>query len=228
MPAPNRLAGIDHEFGEPALLETALTHRSAGRRHNERLEFLGDAVLGMVVSDLLYRRYPGASEGELTRLRATLVRESTLAGIARGIALGDALRLGQGELASGGFRRESILADAFEAVIGAVFVDAGVDAARRVIASLLEPSMVALGSGRPEKDAKTALQERLQADGLPLPVYSLVATLGADHERSFVAACEIASHGIREEGEGSSRRAAETEAARRALASLQRLTGAGP
>jgi ribonuclease-3 len=226
MPSSNRLAGIDHEFADPALLETALTHRSAGRRHNERLEFLGDAVLGMVVSDVLYERHPNASEGELTRMRATIVRESTLAGIARSLALGDALRLGQGELASGGFRRESILADAFEAVVGAVFLDAGVDAVRRVLAPLLGPALAALVAGRVEKDAKTALQERLQADGIALPVYTLVATRGADHERSFVAACEIASHGIHEEGEGSSRRAAETEAARRALASLQRLTGA--
>ncbi len=226
MPSSHRLAGIDHEFVDPALLEIALTHRSAGRRHNERLEFLGDAVLGMVVSDILYRRYPSASEGELTRMRAAIVCESRLAGIARGLKLGDALRLGQGELASGGFQRESILADALEAVIGAVFLDGGMDAVRRVLTPLLEPVLAALVAGRVEKDAKTALQERLQAHGLARPTYTLVATRGADHARSFVAACTISSHGIHEQGEGRSLRAAETEAARRALASLERLIGA--
>lgn len=223
MARPPPPAGIRHAFADPALLARALTHRSADRANNERLEFLGDAVLGMLVSEELFRRHPAASEGELTRMRAALVREATLARLARELQLGDALRLGPGELASGGFRRDSILADAFEAVLAAVFLDGGIDAARRELVPLLEPLLAERAGARVAKDAKTALQERLQAEGLPLPVYTLVDIRGADHQRTFVARCEVGSRGIVADGEGGSRRAAETEAAARVLEQLDRV-----
>lgn len=225
VPALPRLA---HAFGDPALLETALTHRSAGRRNNERLEFLGDAVLGMVVGEELYARFPRATEGELTRLRADLVREATLAELARAIALGDAMRLGPGELRSGGFRRDSILADAFEAVLGAVYLDGGWAAARAVLLPLLAGRLDALVPGHAPKDPKTELQELLQGRGLALPAYDLSGTAGDEHDKTFFVRCRVAALDVIADGEGASRRAAETQAAQLALARIadQERTGA--
>jgi ribonuclease-3 len=210
---PDRLRGFGHRFGDPVLLQTALTHRSAGRPNNERFEFLGDAVLGLLVAELLHARHPRASEGELTRLRAALVREETLAAIARELALGESLRLGPGELRSGGHRRESILADAFEALVAAVYLDAGLDACRAALLPLLEPRIAALADGVQTKDPKTRLQEWLQGRSLALPQYSLVETAGDEHRKTFFVRCAADSIGIHCVGEGGSRRAAEAHAA---------------
>ena len=207
------LRGLDHRFGDPSLLETALTHRSAGRANNERLEFLGDAVLGLLVAEALHARHPRASEGDLTRLRAALVREETLAAIARELALGEALHLGPGELRSGGHRRESILADAFEAVVAAVYLDGGLEACRAAVMPLLEPRIAALGDAAATKDPKTRLQEWLQGRGHALPSYELVETAGDDHRKTFFVRCAADAIGIACVGEGGSRRAAEAHAA---------------
>jgi ribonuclease-3 len=207
------LRGLAYRFADPALLETALTHRSAGRANNERLEFLGDAVLGMLVAEALHARHPRASEGDLTRLRAALVREESLAAIARDLALGDALRLGPGELRSGGHRRESILADAFEAIVAAVYLDGGLDACRAAVMPLLEPRIAALGDAADTKDPKTRLQEWLQGRGHALPSYVLVETAGDDHRKTFFVRCTADAIGIACVGEGGSRRAAEAHAA---------------
>lgn len=221
-------ARLGHVFADPGLLEMALTHRSAGRRNNERLEFLGDAVVGMVVGEELYARFPRATEGELTRLRADLVREATLAELARAIALGDAVLLGPGELRTGGFRRDSILADAFEAVIGAVYLDGGWTAARGVLLPLLAGRLDALVPGHAPKDAKTELQELLQGRGLALPQYELSGTSGDEHDKTFFVRCRVAALEVVGDGEGASRRAAETHAAQLALARIAELEGAGP
>jgi ribonuclease-3 len=220
-------ARLGHVFADPGLLETALTHRSAGRRNNERLEFLGDAVVGMVVGEELYARFPRATEGELTRLRADLVREATLADLARAIALGDAVLLGPGELRTGGFRRDSILADAFEAVIGAVYLDGGWTAARGVLLPLLAGRLDALVPGHAPKDAKTELQELLQGRGLALPHYELSGTSGDEHDKTFFVRCRVAELEVVGDGEGASRRAAETHAAQLALARIAEIEGAG-
>jgi ribonuclease-3 len=216
--SPPRLPRLGHRFRDEALLDQALTHRSAGRANNERLEFLGDAVLSAVVSELLYEVFPRASEGELTRLRAELVREASLAALAREIGLGDALQLGPGELKSGGYRRDSILADAFEAVFGAIYLDAGFGAARDALRALLVRRVEALTVGGANKDPKTRLQELLQGQGLPLPVYELVATRGDEHNKTFQTRCTVAPLGLSAEGAGPSRRASETAAADALLA----------
>jgi ribonuclease-3 len=212
--------GLGHRFADPGLLETALTHRSAGRAHNERLEFLGDAVVGLLVAEALYARFPNRTEGELTRLRAEIVREASLAAMAREIGLGEHLRLGPGELKSGGWRRDSILADGFEALIGAIWLDAGIEAARAVLQPLLEPRLAALGDGRIPKDPKTALQEWLQGRALPLPDYELVEAPANDARRTFAARCRLREPALEAVGHGSSRRAAELEAAARVLSAL--------
>ena len=211
--AATTLRGLAHRFADPGLLETALTHRSAGRANNERLEFLGDAVLGLLVAEALHARHPRASEGDLTRLRAALVREETLAAIARELSLGEALRLGPGELRSGGHRRESILADAFEAVVAAVYLDGGLDACRAAVMPLIEPRIAALGDAAATKDPKTRLQEWLQGRGFALPTYELVETAGDDHRKTFFVRCAADAIGIACVGEGGSRRAAEAHAA---------------
>jgi len=208
---------LGHRFAEPALLEEALTHRSAGGRHNERLEFLGDAVLGLVVAERLFRDRPAAREGALSRQRARLVRRETLAEIARGLQLGSCLRLGSGELKNGGQQRDSILADALEAVIGAVYLDAGVQATRGLLERLLAPQLAALPSEHDLRDSKTRLQELLQARQLALPEYRILAESGLAHRPSFTVECGIAALGLKTTAEGHSRRAAEQEAARRAL-----------
>lgn len=204
---------LGHRFNDPALLRTALTHRSHSTQHNERLEFLGDSVLNCVIADELYRRYPHLAEGELSRARALLVRQPSLHERARSLGLGDALLLGEGEVRSGGKHRPSILADAMEAVIGAVYVDAGFDAARAVVRKLFEDVLDKADQSVLGKDPKTLLQELLQSKRLPLPQYSIVATAGEAHCQRFTVECIIPSMSIRAVGEGPSRRTAEQHAA---------------
>ncbi len=208
----------DHRFADAALLRQALTHRSAGSPHNERLEFLGDALLNLFVAEQLYQRWPNADEGAMTRARAELVRESTLARIARDLGLGERLTLGPGEMKSGGHRRDSILADAVEAVIAARYLDAGIDACRELVLSWYLPLLDALPpANRVGKDPKTRLQEWLQARGWPLPAYALLAERGDEHERIFQVRCTLAQPPMSAEGEGTSRRAAEQAAAQSVL-----------
>jgi ribonuclease-3 len=215
-------ARLGHAFARPDLLAQALTHRSYGARHNERLEFVGDAVLNCVVASALFDRFPDLPEGDLSRVRAGLVNRDTLADVARRLGVGEALRVGEGELRSGGTERPSILADALEAVFGAVFVDAGYEAARaaveRVFADVLsEADPHLLG-----KDAKTKLQEWLQGRKLPVPDYRVVEVGGEQHAQTFTAECAIPALGIATQGSGSSRRAAEQAAADAAYAEVAR------
>ena len=220
-------ARLGYGFRDPALLDAALTHRSASGRNYERLEFLGDAVLNFATAVLLYRVYPDADEGDLSRYRAALVSGTSLAEVATGLGLGEQLRLGGGELKSGGFRRSSILADALEAVFGAVYLDGGGDAAGAVIERLFADRLGALPEPGELKDPKTRLQELLQARGQPLPVYAVEAVSGEPHDQWFVASCEVAPLGARARGEGSSRRRAEQDAAQRVLEQLTHEVTAG-
>ncbi len=214
----DRLEIVPHEM---ALFEAAFTHRSApGRINNERLEFLGDAVLNLLAAELLYQRFPAASEGDLSRLRARLVSTAPLAEAAQSLGLGDELRLGSGELKTGGFRRESILADALEALIGAVYLDAGLEAARAVVARFCEPLIDTLPPPEDLKDPKTRLQELLQGRGLALPEYRVEQVSGEPHLQHFSVRCEVPELHIVTAGEGSSRRRAEQDAAQRVLDSL--------
>ncbi len=212
---------IKYRFNDPQLLQTALTHRSANRSNNERLEFLGDGVLNCIVGWQLYEFYPKADEGVLSRYRAALVREKTLADVARSLELGDLLVLGPGELKSGGNRRDSILADGFEAVIGAVYVDDGFEHCIKIIRDLFQTRIEKLAELVELKDPKTRLQEYLQAQRLPLPEYTLVKVGGAAHTRHFVIECKIPSLALATQGEGSSRRRAEQEAAERVLEKIE-------
>lgn len=210
---------LGYRFSDEALFRLALTHRSAGRPNNERLEFLGDALVNLVVAEMLFDARPRANEGELSRLRAQLVSEPALAERARELQLGDELKLGSGELKSGGFRRDSILADAFEALVAAIYRDGGYDACRQWLRTRFERPLD--DAGAPKKDPKTRLQEWLQARGLPLPHYELLAEYGEEHARRFDVACVIAEpHTERFAGHGGSRRAAEQQAAEAALESL--------
>jgi ribonuclease III len=203
---------LPYHFCDASLAALALTHRSAGKPNNERMEFLGDALLGAIVAEMLYETHPKATEGEMSRLRAQLVNGQALAVIARELELGDRLKLGSGELKSGGFRRDSILADAFEALMAAVYLDGGFDACRNTIRALFTDRIAALP--RSSKDAKTRLQEWLQAQGLPLPQYELVGTEGEDHARIFDVNCLVSEpQAITATGRGSSRRLAEQDAA---------------
>lgn len=207
---------LAYEFRDAALLRQALTHRSHGAPHNERLEFLGDGLLNFVVARLLYEQFSKLPEGDLSRLRASLVNQQTLSELATSLALGDHLRLGEGELKSGGFRRPSILADAFEAIIGAVFLDGGFTAAESVLAGLYRPLLEKADPASLGKDPKTRLQEYLQARRLALPQYSIVEVSGEAHDQRFRVECAIPELGVTSLGEGPSRRAAEQEAARTA------------
>jgi ribonuclease-3 len=208
-----------YRFRDPGLATLALTHRSAGKPNNERMEFLGDALLGALVAELLFEAHPHASEGELSRLRAQLVNGQALAVIGRELELGDDLKLGPGELKSGGFRRDSILADAFEALVAAVYFDDGYDACRQVVRRLFTPRVAEIK--RSSKDAKTRLQEWLQGRGLPLPIYELTDSYGEDHAKIFDVSCTIDEpEPIRVEGRGGSRRAAEQDAAETVLRRL--------
>jgi len=212
---------LGHAFSDQGLLRRALTHRSAGPRHNERLEFLGDALVNLFVADALYQRWPKADEGALTRARAELVRESALAGLARTLQLGDHLLLGSGEMKSGGHRRDSILADTLEAIVAAIYLDAGYATCRDTVLPWFEPGIEALPSGKVGKDAKTSVQEWLQARQLALPEYSLVETMGEEHERSFRIRASTPSPALHAEGVGSSRRVAEQQAAALLLEQLE-------
>jgi ribonuclease III len=213
-------ASLGHRFRDGRLLAQALTHRSHSTPHNERLEFLGDGVLNCIVAAELYARFGSLREGELSRLRASLVREQRLHELAAGLGLGDYLRLGEGELKSGGFRRPSILADALEALIGAVYLDGGFEAARAVVVGLYRPLLDTLDAKGAEKDPKTQLQEWLQSRKYALPQYSVIATRGAAHDQRFEVECVVRELELRTLGTGTSRRLAEQEAARMAFQRL--------
>jgi ribonuclease III len=217
--ALQRRLGLD--FGDVALLERALTHRSFGAEHNERLEFLGDAVLQTAVSVLVYERFAGSDEGDLTRVRAHLVREDTLARIALAAGVSEALRLSEGEARGGGALRPSILADALEALIGAAFLDRGWATAQALVQRLFGEVLEGTGIDRWTKDPKTELQEWLQARRLAVPTYRIVATRGQSHAQTFDVECAVPALGLTERGEGKSRRAAEQAAARRLLEQLK-------
>ncbi len=208
---------LGHHFTRPEFLRQALTHRSFGVPHNERLEFLGDSILNCVIAHALFLRYTECNEGELSRLRASLVRQETLAEIALSIRLGEHLRLGEGELKSGGFSRPSTLADALEAVFAAVFLDAGFIAAQQVIDRLFSPWILRIDPQKSGKDPKTTLQELMQGRQLSLPSYSLINLRGEAHAQEFEVSCAIAALDILCIGKGSSRRIAEQEAARLVL-----------
>lgn len=215
---------LGHQFSDPDLLRQALTHRSYGEPNNERLEFLGDSLLNAVIAVELFRRFNGLKEGELSRLRASLVRQDGLHRVAQGLNLGEYLRLGEGEMKSGGFRRPSILADALEAVFGAVFLDAGFEAAQAAVRRLYHPHLEGLDTNSAGKDPKTALQEWLQARRRGLPVYSLVQTAGEAHAQEFEVECAVPALGLATRGKGGSRRAAEQQAARLALDQLAQVS----
>ncbi len=212
---------LDYEFRDPTLLQAALTHRSAGGRNNERLEFLGDAVLGFAIAQWLYEKFPQAREGELSRLRASLVKRDSLAEIARDLELGQYLKLGSGELKSGGHRRESILADAMEAIFGAILLDSDFDRCRDCIHRLFASRLEDMPSAAQLKDPKTRLQEYLQARKLELPAYEILEVSGRAHNQRFVVECRVAGLEQSSQGQGSSRRRAEQEAARAMLGQLE-------
>jgi ribonuclease-3 len=212
---------IEYSFKDVSFLENALTHRSKGSNNNERLEFLGDAILGFVVAEILYSKFDQASEGQLSRFRASLVKKETLAALARELSLGDYLLLGSGELKSGGFRRDSILADAMEAVLGAMYLDGGIEMARSLIERCLKDRLDSLSlEGADTKDPKTCLQEYLQGRRLALPKYEVVATFGDEHNQSFEVNCLVTGLDEPVKGSGTSRRRAEQAAAQQALDQL--------
>ncbi|MBD3653574.1 ribonuclease III [Kangiella sp.] len=209
---------LGYQFNDPSLLKLALTHRSGANKHNERLEFLGDSILGMVIAEHLFTHLKKADEGQLTRLRASLVKGKTLAEIAKELELGECLYLGEGELKSGGFRRASILADALEAIIGAIYKDAGFELTRKVILGLYQKRLESVDLKSVQKDPKTQLQEWLQSRKLPLPEYELLKVTGEPHKQTFDVACILAEKKVKTHGSGSSRRNAEQQAAEKALA----------
>lgn len=211
---------LNYAFNDPALLRRAVTHRSKGADNNERLEFLGDSVLNFIIAAELYERFPRLTEGELTRLRARLVKQETLARLARVVNLGECLELGGGELKSGGHDRDSILADALEAVFGATLTDGGNDAVRRVILALYQPLLAAVDAGAIDKDPKTQLQEFLQKRLAVTPVYAVLEVTGEAHQQNFLVECLVPGLDTPVQGRGASRRAAEQEAAAKALERL--------
>jgi len=210
---PELCRHLGYEFSDPRLLQRALTHRSYAAEHNERLEFLGDSVLGCIISRYLYSTFAHLAEGELSRLRSSLVKEGTLVTFAQQVDLGRYLLLGEGERRSGGAERPSILADGMEALFGAVFLDAGFPAAEQVVLNLYVPYLARVDMNTLGKDAKTLLQEYLQGKRLPLPIYTVVATSGVAHAQSFQVTCHIDAMGVTTRGEGGSRRNAEQQAA---------------
>ncbi len=214
-------ARLQHRFTDPQLLRRALTHRSFSSDHNERLEFLGDSVLNLAVSALLYERLHALPEGDLTKVRATLVKQEPLHQLALGLGLSELIRLGEGEIRSGGSRRPSILADALEALIGAVYLDAGYPAAEALVRRLFRDVEINSGMAASAKDPKTELQEWLQGRKLKLPVYRVAATLGVAHKQTFDVECEVAELGAVERGIGASRRAGEQAAAAAMLLALK-------
>lgn len=219
-------AQLGYEPRDPALFRAALTHRSAAGPNNERLEFLGDAVLNLVVAHHLYAAFPEATEGDLSRLRSRVVSGEPLAEVAASLALGEALQLGSGELKTGGFRRHSILADALEAVCGALYLDGGLAAAEAVIERLFGPRIAALPAPHELKDAKTRLQEYLQSRGITLPRYKVERIEGEPHAQTFHVTCEVPALRLAATGQGSSRRRAEQEAAERILSAVENAVGA--
>jgi ribonuclease III len=214
-------AHLGYRFADQSLLTLALTHRSFSAEHNERVEFLGDAVLSLAISSLLFERFEGCDEGDLTRVRAHLVREDTLHKVALSLGLPELMRLSEGEARSGGAQRASILADALEAILGAVFVDGGFDAAREVVQRMFGEVIVNTDVTNWSKDAKTELQEWLQARRLPVPAYRIVATRGQLHAQTFEVECAVSALNLMFTGEGRSRRIAEQEAAHRLLDALK-------
>ena len=215
-------ARLGHVFADARLLQEALTHRSFGQPNNERFEFLGDSILNCVIAIALFERFGELREGELSRVRASLVRQDALHRIALDLDLGDCLRLGEGELKSGGSRRPSILADAVEALFAAVFLDAGFSAAKAVVDRLYVPLLAEVDPLKPSKDPKTALQEWLQGRRIPVPTYSMVQVIGEAHAQEFEVACEIPKLGVRTLGRGPSRRIAEQQSAELALAAVRK------
>ena len=212
---------LGYEFSDRSQLELALTHRSCGSRNNERLEFLGDSIVNFVIAQALFERFPEAREGQLSRLRARMVKGTTLAEIGREFELGDHLRLGSGELKSGGFRRESILADAVEAIIGAIYLDSGMSTCEERIRSWFKDRLAGLSiTDQHNKDPKTRLQEFLQARQNSLPKYEVVSIEGEAHDQVFTVNCELETLGVSSRGQGPSRRGAEQQAARHALKKL--------
>ena len=221
--SPNELEiRLGHHFVQPDLLIQALTHRSFGVPHNERLEFLGDSVLNCAVASLIYRLYPGMPEGQLSRMRANLVNQASLADIAVLLGLGNLLRMGEGEHKTGGANRPSILADALEALLGAIFLDAGFERAAATIQLLFAQRLESANEGKPAKDAKTALQEWLQARRLPLPLYTVLKIEGEAHRQEFHVRCDVPSEDVTAVGTGLSRRTAEQDAALQAFESITR------
>jgi ribonuclease-3 len=218
MPSVALRERLGHDFREPKLLACALTHRSHGATHNERLEFVGDAVLDCVIAAVLFERFPAIPEGELSRVRASLVNGDTLARLARALALGPEIRLGEGAVRSGGGERSSILADALEAIFGAVFVDAGFDAARAVIERVYASEFVDLDPAALGKDPKTRLQEWLQARRIAVPEYAVTEISGEAHAQTFTIECRVPALAIVSTGTGTNRRAAEQDAAAQAFA----------
>jgi ribonuclease-3 len=218
---PKLFKRIGYSFSDTELFERALTHRSvSGRRNNERLEFLGDSILGMIIAEALYKRFETAKEGELTRLRSRLVRGKTLAELAKELELGEYLKLGSGEMKSGGHRRESTLSDTVEAIIGAIYLEAGIETCQRVVLKLFQTRLDGLDLGNLQKDPKTRLQEFLQSRKQPVPDYQVVMTSGEAHDQTFEIECQLDPLPNKVTGIGSSRRAAEQQAAAKALEKL--------
>ncbi|AOM39245.1 ribonuclease III [Xenorhabdus hominickii] len=212
---------LGYTFTQHDLLLQALTHRSASSKHNERLEFLGDSILSFVIANALYHRFPRVDEGDMSRMRATLVRGNTLAELAREFELGECLRLGPGELKSGGYRRESILADSIEALIGAIFLDSDIQTIEKIILNWYETRLNEISPGDKQKDPKTRLQEYLQGRHLPLPTYLVVQVRGEAHDQEFTIHCQVSGFEQPVRGIGSSRRKAEQAAAEQALKQLE-------
>jgi len=222
---PNHIPGIDYRFEDAALLQVALTHRSRSNSNNERLEFLGDAILNFVVASRLFELMPGSDEGDLSRLRSRVVRGETLSMLATQLKLGDHLLLGEGELKSGGYLRHSILADALEAVFGAIYLDGGFDACEKVIRTICEPVISNLPDAEDLKDPKTRLQEQMQALANPLPEYKLVREEGVEHAKKFIIRVRLEESGLEAEASGSSRRKAEQSAAAKMLSLINDKNG---
>ncbi len=219
-------ARIGYQFSDNSLLDLALSHRSVGKENNERLEFLGDALLNFVIAEALFNLFPHLREGKLTRLRANLVRGETLAELARELELGEHLLLGEGELKSGGFRRTSILADAMEAIIGAIYLDGGMAACRERILTWFDVRLSTLSAEPHTKDPKTMLQEYMQQNRKPLPLYRVIESSGESHDREFLVECSIEGRGEPTTGKGSSKKVAEKQAAEKMLVLLGLLSEA--
>lgn len=210
---------LAYRFNDPSLLRQALTHRSAGKPNNERLEFLGDALLDFIIGELLFAAFPDASEGDLTRMRAAVVNKATLAGLARDLEIGEAVFLGAGEANSGGKKRESILADTLEAIIAAIYLDSSIGSCEQFI-SRITTELIENPQRQRRKDYKTQLQELMQAQGEPLPTYELLETSGQAHAQKFLVLCQTTVHADGQRGRGNSKRAAEQEAAKNMLNAL--------